>query len=120
MNPLLSDSPGVFSSITALAATTTSAPFMSTISASSLLHPIGNTTKCLDVRGGIFQNGTPVQRCASSTRIVSARLIICHIVSTAMVPLLRIGTLILAKALSYLVGQVSVSMLARTLQMALE
>ena len=37
-----------------------------------------------------------------------------------MVPLLRIGTLILAKALSYLVGQVSVSMLVRTLQMALE
>ncbi|KAG6838598.1 hypothetical protein C0991_010374, partial [Blastosporella zonata] len=25
------------------------------------IHPNGDTTKCLDVRGGIFENGTPVQ-----------------------------------------------------------
>ena len=26
-----------------------------------LLNPNGDTTKCLDVRGGVFANGTPVQ-----------------------------------------------------------
>ena len=25
------------------------------------IHPNGNTSKCLDVQGGIFANGTPVQ-----------------------------------------------------------
>ncbi|KAJ3571080.1 hypothetical protein NP233_g3987 [Leucocoprinus birnbaumii] len=39
---------------------TTTSPPTSTPS-SFLLHPNGNTAKCLDVRGAVFENGTPVQ-----------------------------------------------------------
>ena len=31
------------------------------------LHPNGNTSKCLDVQGGVFANGTPVQVCDPSS-----------------------------------------------------
>lgn len=49
------------STVTNPSTTITSAPPISTSPVSSLLHPNGNAQKCLDVRGGIFQNGTPVQ-----------------------------------------------------------
>ena len=32
-------------------------------SGSHVIHPNGNTSKCLDVQGGVLANGTPVQMC---------------------------------------------------------
>ena len=28
-----------------------------------VLHPNGDASKCIDVRGAVFENGTPVQMC---------------------------------------------------------
>ena len=34
-------------------------------SGSHQIHPNGNSGKCLDVKGGVMANGTPVQMCVS-------------------------------------------------------
>ena len=31
----------------------------------AVLHPNGDITKCFDVRGAVFENGTPVDMCVS-------------------------------------------------------
>ena len=36
----------------------------------SRIHPNGNNNKCLDVQGGVFADGTPVQMCVSSTTLL--------------------------------------------------